>query len=37
MAMPANSGEVTLGGIQDKSFYADRAKQPSTPQHTDTE
>lgn len=33
-ALPANSSEVTLGGRQDKSFNADRAKQPSTPQHT---
>lgn len=33
-ALPANSSEVTLGGRQDKSFYADGAKQPSTPQHT---
>lgn len=30
-ALPANSSEVTLGGRQDKSFYADGAKQPSTP------
>lgn len=28
VALPANSRKVTLGERQDKSFYADRAKQP---------
>lgn len=37
MALPANSSEVTLGARQDKSLYADWAKQPSAPQHTDTD
>lgn len=36
-ALPANSSQVTLGERQDMSRCADRAEQPSSRQHSETE